>query len=280
LVFEINPLGKILALFVLELVTAPESVPLPYGAGPETEVLTGTGTTVWVLNIMTGDSVVAASPALFLTGKELTAPSAEPAGVGVAVSVTVTVDKATVTVTGVQPSAPLPPAPVAAASRPPAAEEAATTVIYLVEVLVPVRVVVDSVSTLPSFAVTPAFSPVSPGRVAYTVAVLVCLIVVVTTVVEVPVPSVYVRTTDSSPDDAPVGAGPLLPVPRGTAGDVTPPAAMFVAVAEYEAWAAELADSACSTGQTVVVMAMTSVTTAGDVLAGQSVMLAAQLVMV
>jgi hypothetical protein len=41
-----------------------------------------------------------------------------------------------------------------------------------------------------------------------------------------------VRTTDSSPDGAPVGAGPLFPVPMGTAGVVIPPAAVFIAVAE------------------------------------------------
>lgn len=76
---------------------------------------------------------------------------------------------------------------------------------------------------------------------------------VVTTVVEVPLPRVYVRMTDSSPD-APLvaaGPGPLPPVVRGIIGVTTAPSAVLVAVAEYEAWAAELADSACSTGQTV-----------------------------
>jgi hypothetical protein len=92
------------------------------------------------------------------------------------------------------------------------------------------------------------------------VAVDVCLIVVVTTVVDDPEPSVYVRTVS---DEVPVSAAPLgplaaavgaavTPVPRGTvdAGvDRTPP---DVAVAEYEANAAELADSASATGQTVL----------------------------
>jgi len=192
----------------------------------------------------------------------LTAPSAPDAGVGVAVSVTVTVDKATVTVTGAQPVA------AASLSAPPAAPdpeappvEAAKTVIYLVEVLVPVNVVVGwalSVLTAPSAPVTSASVPL-PGMVAYTVAIWVCLIVVVTTVVLVPDPSVYVSTTDDSsppdpdspPDGADVGAGPLFPVPRGTDGVVSPPAAVFAPVAEYEARAAELADSASATGQTV-----------------------------
>jgi hypothetical protein len=90
------------------------------------------------------------------------------------------------------------------------------------------------------------------------VAVEVCLIVVVTTVVDDPEPSVYVRTTDSDPVctapleplAAAVGAA-VMPVPRGVvdAGvDTAPPA---VAVALYEAKAAELADSASATGHTV-----------------------------
>jgi len=87
-------------------------------------------------------------------------------------------------------------------------------------------------------------------------------------------------TEDSPPDAAPVGAGPLFPVPRGTDGVVSPPSAVFIGVAEYEAWAAELMDSACSTGQTVVVRAIISVTTTGEVRAGQSVTVAAQLVTV
>jgi len=140
----------------------------------------------------TGESVAdGAATSSPLAGRELTAPSAPEAGVGVAVSVTVTVDKATVTVTGTQlaasftapPAAPEPPAP---------AEGAAMTVTYFVEVLVPVKVVVDSVSTAPSLVATPAASPEfpEPGIVAYTVAVEVCLIVVVTTVVLVPDPRV------------------------------------------------------------------------------------------
>jgi len=133
------------------------------------------------------DGAATSSP---LAGRELTAPSAPESGVGVAVSVTVTVDKATVTVTGTQLAASFTAPP--AAPEPVPAEEAAMTVTYFVEVLVPVRVVVDSVSTAPSFVVTPAASPEfpEPGSVAYTVAVEVCLIVVVTTVVLVPDPRV------------------------------------------------------------------------------------------
>jgi hypothetical protein len=73
------------------------------------------------------------------------------------------------------------------------------------------------------------------------VAVLVCRIVVVTIVVEVPVPSVYVRTIDSSdPESAPVEAGLLGPlceegaVTSGALVVVEEPAAVFIAVAEYE----------------------------------------------
>lgn len=132
--------------------------------------------------------------------------------------------------------------------------------------LVPVIVVVPSVleATSPSFPVTPA-APDSPGSVAYTVAVEVCLMVVVTTVVDDPDPRVYVRTTDS-PDDPlpPVGAA-VTPVPRGTVAagvETAPPAVVDArAVAVYEARAAELADSASATGHTVVVRAMVSVTT-------------------
>lgn len=127
----------------------------------------------------------------------------------------------------------------------------------------------DSVAeTCPSLPVTPA-APDWPGKVAYTVAVEVCLTVVVTTVVDDPEPRVYVRTTDSdpvcsAPDDplAPAVGAAVTPVLRGTVADagleVAPPA---VAVAEYEALAAELADSASSTGQTVVVTATVSVIT-------------------
>lgn len=84
--------------------------------------------------------------------------------------------------------------------------------------------------------------------------------VVVTTVVDEPEPSVYVRTTDSDPvcsaplePLAPAVGAAATPVERGTvayAGVETAPPA--VAVAEYEAMAAELADSASSTGQTVL----------------------------
>ena len=85
--------------------------------------------------------------------------------------------------------------------------------------------------------------------------------VVVTTVVDDPEPSVYVRTTDSDPvcsappDPLPAVGAAVIPVPRGTvgAGVETAPPAVFgaVAVAAYEARAAELADSASATGQTV-----------------------------
>jgi hypothetical protein len=85
--------------------------------------------------------------------------------------------------------------------------------------------------------------------------------VVVTTVVDDPEPSVYVRTTDSDPvcsappDPLPAVGAAVTPVPRGTvdAGVETAPPAVFgaVAVAVYEARAAELADSASATGQTV-----------------------------
>lgn len=57
---------------------------------------------------------------------------------------------------------------------------------------------------------------------------------VVTIVVEVPLPRVYVRMTESSPDAALVGAGPepLPPVVRGIVGVATPPSAVLIAVAE------------------------------------------------
>jgi len=59
--------------------------------------------------------------------------------------------------------------------------------------------------------------------------------VVVTTVVEVPEPRVYVRTTDDpSPPAAPVGAEPELPVERGMVGAevVTAPPAELAMLAE------------------------------------------------
>lgn len=76
------------------------------------------------------------------------------------------------------------------------------------------------------------------------------------------------RTTFDEPvSDAPlfplapaVGAA-VTPVPRGTVGAGVDRAPPEVAVAEYEAKAAELADSASATGQTVVVRAIVSVTT-------------------
>ena len=82
--------------------------------------------------------------------------------------------------------------------------------------------------------------------------------VVVTTVVEDPEPSVYVRTVSddpvaSAPPAPDVGAA-VTPVPRGTvdAGvEIAPALLDAAAVAEYEARAAELADSASATGQTV-----------------------------
>jgi len=137
-------------VLLLELVAAPESeiVPLVYGAG----VYTGIGTTVWVLRMTTGVAVAAgvsapagdsvgdgASVLISFTGKELAAPSAAETGVGTAVSVTVTVNAATVTVTGTHaPSPPALEAPGAPVPAAPSAEDAAKTVIYLVEVLVPV----------------------------------------------------------------------------------------------------------------------------------------------
>lgn len=223
-----NPLGKTLEHFFLVEV---DSVPFPYGA----PVDTGMGTTVAVLTMTTGvlDETAPSTPPMEET----------PAEFADAVSVTVTVDKAVVTVTVTGTQLPDPEAP-AAPTAPAAPEEAGTTVIYFVEVLVPVIVVVGPVSlaeTSPSTPVTPA-APDSPGRVAYTVAVEVCLMVVVTTVVEDPEPSVYVRTTDSDPDpvcsapDDPllaVGAA-VIPVPRGTvdAGVEMAPPAFELAVAE------------------------------------------------
>lgn len=150
-----NPLGKMLAHFDLVEV---DSVPFPYGAPVET----GMGTTVAVL-MMTGAELDAAS--LLPAGEEMAPDDPDPAEVGAAVSVTVTVDKAvvTVTVTGAQlpdPAAPLSP------DEPAAPDEAARTVMYLVEVLVPVRVVVGPVSEAsPPLPVTPA-DPDSPGKVA------------------------------------------------------------------------------------------------------------------
>lgn len=85
-----------------------------------------------------------------------------------------TVDRAivTVTVTGTQLPDPLPPTPpLSAAPDPPAGPEApddaGITVMYLVEVLVPVIVVVNPVSVAAacSFVVTTAASD-SPAKVA------------------------------------------------------------------------------------------------------------------
>ena len=173
------------------------------------------------------------------------------------------VDKAvvTVTVTGTQlpapaatlaPDDPLSPDDPSPPADPPAPAETADTVTYWVEVSVPVTVVVGSAS-LP---VAPA-PPDTVGRVAYTVAVLVCGMVVTITVVLNPEPSVYERTTPGEPvastplfSLAAVGAA-VTPVPSGMADAgiyATPPDAT---VAEYEAWAAELADSASAIGQTV-----------------------------
>ena len=55
------------------------------------------------------------------------------------------------------------------------------------------------------------------------------------------------------PDGAPVGYDPLFPDARGAVGVATGPPAVLrpVPVAEYEARAAELADSASAIGQTV-----------------------------
>jgi len=69
--------------------------------------------------------------------------------------------------------------------------------------------------------------------------VLVWRMVVVTTVVEVPVPSVYVRTTDSDAELAAVAAGPLLntSVLRGigeTVAVITPAGTSVAVPAENE----------------------------------------------
>jgi len=72
----------------------------------------------------------------------------------------------------------------------------------------------------------------------------VCLIVVVTTVVEVPVPRVYVRVVSSDGLGLEVTAGPL-PVPRGTDGVAAAPALL------WDERIAELADDASATGQMV-----------------------------
>jgi hypothetical protein len=98
---------------------------------------------------------------------------------------------------------------------------------------------------------------------------------------EIPVPS----GTEGEETPVPSGTeGEETPVPSGTEGvGAVTPAAVLVAVAGWEA-RAELIDAASDTGQTVVVSAMVSVTTISEVeaewRAGQSVMLAAQLVMV
>ena len=106
-----------------------------------------------------------------------------------------------------------------------------------------------------------------------------------TTVVELPEPRVYVRTTDSDPP-AVAGTPPLpdAPVPRGTVGaGVTLAPSEADALAAYDEAMAELADSAAVTGQTVVVIAIVSVTTTPaeeEFRAGQLVTVGAQLVMV
>jgi hypothetical protein len=81
------------------------------------------------------------------------------------------------------------------------------------------------------------------------------------------------------PDVVALGVPALDPAP-----DPDPVVAGAVGAPEAnEERIAELADAACSTGQTVVVRAMVSVTTTpadAEFLAGQSVTVAAQLVMV
>ena len=79
------------------------------------------------------------------------------------------------------------------------------------------------------------------------------MMVVVTMVVDVPEPSVYVSVVSEDGDDpaaTPVPDG-LDPVLRGTLGVLDAANPALVAVALYEARAAEDADSACATGQTV-----------------------------
>ena len=76
----------------------------------------------------------------------------------------------------------------------------------------------------------------------------------VTTVVDDPEPSVYVRTTLDEAAAPPLAAAlgaDVTPVPRGTVGVGVATAPADVAEAEYDARAAELADSASATGQTV-----------------------------
>lgn len=119
------------------------------------------GTTVAVL-MMTGAELEAAS--LLPAGEEAAPEDPDPAVVGAAVSVTVTVDSAvvTVTVTGAQlpdPATPLSPDDPLAPADAAAPDEAGRTVMYFVDVLVPVMVVVGPVSEAPA-------DSDSPGKVA------------------------------------------------------------------------------------------------------------------
>lgn len=134
----------------------------------------------------------------------------------------------------------------------------------------PKMVVVGPVEeAAPPFPPFPPLAPPAPelgALVAYTVAVLVCLIVVVTTVVDEPEPRVYVRVVSDPGEPAPpLGDDPLPPVPIGIEAEgviTAPPLPVVVADGEdpagpvgtpeaNEERIAELADEACSTGQTV-----------------------------
>lgn len=288
----------LLAHFVLLLVAT--AVPLPYG--PREEMMELVTTAASLLAIA---EVVKAA----------------------AVSVTVTVERATVTVTAPQAAVsealpeplpeplpdplpePLPdPLPDPEPAKPVVTAlfseatlvEADMTVMYLVEVDVPEIVVVPPFSD-PEDPDSP-FAPVSPAEAAdedlvtywvkYSVEVEVWEMVVVITVVDEPLPRVYVRTVSlpvPTGERVEVGAGVLeaeeLP-PSAAALDVgvtlaidsdpVPTAAADEAALER---AADLADSVAVTGQTVVVRAIVSVTVDID-RAGQSVTVAAQLVMV
>lgn len=140
---EMNPEGN-----TLELAPEAAAVPFPYGA----PVVIGTGTTVAVLMITTGLLLEAAAASTSL--------GPDAAATGAAVSVTVTVERAIVTVTAggqllappvtAAPSAPLAAAPPA--SPPELPVDAGRTVIYLVDVEVPVIVVVGP----PSEVATPS----------------------------------------------------------------------------------------------------------------------------
>jgi hypothetical protein len=101
------------------------------------------------------------------------------------------------------------------------------TVTYLVEVEVPWIVVVRASEEAAAASVTEA------GLVAYTVAVEVCLMVVVMTVVDEPVPIVYVRVESEVAGDS-TPPGPLTPVERGTMTALVTDAPEFPATEEAD----------------------------------------------